>query len=127
MLVAVVTWAFVQGAHDHASGGTVDPTLATAAVDRHFVIDASTGVLDLSKIAVQPGEVVEFLLDGSAGAPHQFLLQGAGAAAIYTTTAPDGDTVLRLRAPESGGFSFYCTIPGHEGLHGALLVEPPAP
>lgn len=123
LLAIVVVWAFVQGAHDHGTGGTIDPTLATATPDQRVVVDASTGTLDLSAIEVQPGSVVEFLLDGSAGAPHQFLLTGAGEAPIYTTFAPNGDTILRMRVPESGGFSFFCALPGHEGLHGTVVVD----
>jgi uncharacterized cupredoxin-like copper-binding protein len=35
-----------------------------------------------------------------------------------------GDTVIRLRVPQDGALSFICTVPGHEGLHGSLVVTP---
>lgn len=123
LLLAATAWAFVQGAHGHGVGA-VDSDLSGVTVSRSFVIDASTGELNLRDVQVGPGEVVEFLLDGSAGAPHNFVLQGAARGSeIDTSFAPDGDTVVRLRVPADGGLSFTCTLPGHDGLHGSLVVD----
>lgn len=123
MLVLAVGWAFAWGAHSHsAPGATVD--LSGVEPDRRFTIDASTGVLDLASIAVLPGEVVEFTLAGSAGSPHSFVITGADSAQMDTLTNAAGDTVVRLQVPEDGALSFMCTIPGHEGLHGNLVVTP---
>ncbi|MPZ98134.1 MAG: hypothetical protein GEU80_02170 [Dehalococcoidia bacterium] len=122
MLLVAVAWAFAWGAHEHGPPATATD-LSAVEPDRRFTIDASTGVLDLSAVAVQPGEVVEFVLEGSAGAPHQFLLTGLTGAEMDTTTAGNGDTVIRLRAPEDSDLSFFCAIPGHEGLHGSLVVS----
>lgn len=123
MLVAAVTWAFWWGAHEHAA-----PLQAADLVgiepDQRYVVDASLGSLDLSDVEVRPGAVVEFLLTGSAGAPHSFVLAGAAPGAeIHQSTDPTGDTVVRMRVPEDGGLSFICAIPGHEGLHGSLVVR----
>lgn len=117
----VVTWSFIEGAHNH--GPLVQSDLATLQPDRSIGIDASTGVLDLTNLAVAPGEVVDLLLDGTAGSPHQFVLTGAPAADMDVLTAPDGDTIIRLRVPADGEVSFLCSIPGHEGLHGNLVVN----
>ena len=123
LLLAAVVWAFLEGAHTHGVDA-VDADLSGVAVSRSFVIDATTGELDLRGVQVAPGEVVEFVLEGSAGAPHDFVLQGAARGSeIDTTFAPDGDTVVRLRVPLDGGLSFTCTIPGHDGLHGSLVVQ----
>ena len=124
MLIAlasiVVTWSLLEGAHDH--GPVVQSELSALQPDRSISIDASTGVLDLSNLTVAPGEIVDLLLDGTAGAPHQFVLTGAPAADMDVLTDADGDTIIRLRVPEDGQLSFLCTIPGHEGLHGNLVV-----
>lgn len=121
-LALAVVWAFWQGAHEHGAPRQAD--LSAVTVDRQFTVDASTGVLDLASVAVQPGEVVEFLLAGSAGSPHRFVLTGAGGAELDTLTAANGDTIIRLRVPESGDLAFFCAVPGHEGLHGNLVIEP---
>lgn len=122
MLLVAVGWAFAWGAHRHDLL-VRDADLSAATVDRTYVIDASTGVLDLSGIEVAPGEVVEFVLDGSAGAPHSFVLTGAAPGSeMDESVAASGDTVIRLRVPEEGGLAFTCVIPGHEGLHGSLIV-----
>lgn len=123
VLILAVAWAFAWGAHRHEA-----PALATdlsqVTPDATYVIDASTGTLDLAGIEAAPGAVVEFVLDGSAGSPHSFVLTGAAPGSeIDQSVAPDGDTVIRLRVPDDGGISFLCTIPGHEGLHGSLVVE----
>lgn len=126
MLVLAVAWAFAWGAHEHGSPvASVD--LSGVEPDRRFTVDASTGVLDLASVAVQPGEVVEFTLAGSAGAPHSFVLTGATGAEMDTTVNAAGDTVIRLRVPQDGALSFICTVPGHEGLHGNLVVTPEQP
>ena len=121
-LALAVVWAFWQGAHEHSAAREAD--LSGVAVDRQIAVDASTGVLDLANLAVQPGEVVEFLLAGSAGSPHRFVLTGAGGAELDTLTAANGDPIIRLRVPESGDLAFFCTVPGHEGLHGNLVIDP---
>ena len=125
VLLGAVAWAFAWGAHGHdVLVRGVD--LSAEPADRSFVIDASTGTLDLSGIEVLPGEVVEFVLEGSAGARHAFVLTGAAPGSeIDESVAPDGDTVIRLRVPEEGGLAFTCIIPGHEGLHGSLVVGGP--
>lgn len=124
-LALAVVWAFWQGAHEHSVAREAD--LSGVAVDRQIAVDASTGVLDLANLAVQPGEVVEFLLAGSAGSPHRFVLTGAGGGTVLDTlVAPNGDTIIRIRAPESGDLTFFCAVPGHEGLHGNLVIEPQA-
>lgn len=124
MLVLAVAWAFAWGAHRHDLQ-PVRADLTTATVDRQIVIDASTGSLDLTGVDVRPGEVVEFVLAGSAGSPHAFVLTGASPGAqMDQSVADNGDTVIRLQAPRDGGLSFLCTVPGHEGLHGNLLVTP---
>jgi len=123
MLVAAVAWAFAWGAHEHGSP-VLASDLSTVTPDERYVIDASTGVLDLAGIEAAPGSVVEFVLDGSAGAPHSFVLTGATPGSeMDEFIADDGDTVIRLRVPETGALSFLCTIPGHEGLHGSLVVQ----
>ena len=122
MLGAVVAWAIVQGAHSHDGLGPVAADLSTAEVSRVIHIDASTGQLDLKDVAVTPGEVVEFVLDGSGGSGHRFVLDGLTGAAIDQRTAPNGDVIVRVQAPQSGGLSFFCAVPGHEGLHGSLVV-----
>ena len=75
-------------------------------------------------IEAAPGSVVEFVLEGSAGAPHSFVLTGTAPGSEFGQTVDaDGDTMIRVRVPEAGGLSFICAIPGHEGLHGSLVVE----
>lgn len=124
MLALAVAWAFAWGAHEHAA-----PVLATdlsaAAVDQRYTIDASTGSLDLAGIEARPGSVVEFVLAGSAGSPHAFVLTGAAPGSeMDQSVGADGDTVIRLRVPQDGALAFLCAIPGHEGLHGNLIVGP---
>jgi len=121
MLAVVAVWAVWQGAHQHGPFATAD--LADLEPTRAITIDASTGVIDLTGVQVAPGEVVDFLLDGSAGAPHQFILTGAPEGQMDVLKAPDGDTIIRIQVPEDGQLSFFCTIPGHEGLHGTLVVD----
>lgn len=118
-----MAWGVYQGDHSHAlTPLTTD--LSNAAVSRTIVVDASTGTLDLAGIDVAPGEVVEFVLEGSAGAPHQFVLTGAsGGEGIDTRVGPNGDTIVRVQAPETGALGFICVVPGHEGLHGSLIVD----
>ena len=122
VLGAVVAWAIVQGAHSHDGLQPVAADLSTAEVSRVIRVDASTGQLDLEDVAVTPGEVVEFVLDGSGGSGHRFVLDGLTGAAIDQRTAPNGDVIVRVQAPQSGALSFFCAVPGHEGLHGSLVV-----
>lgn len=122
VLGAIVVWAFVQGAHSHDALAPVAADLTGAEVSRVIRVDASTGRLDLADVAVSPGEVVEFVLDGSGGSGHRFVLAGLTGAAIEQRAAPNGDVIVRVRAPGSGALSFFCEIPGHEGLHGNLVV-----
>ncbi len=121
VLLGAVAWAFAWGAHEHGSP-VLGADLASVEPDQRFVVDASTATLDLAAVAVQPGQVVEFTLAGSANAPHSFVLTGAGGAEMDTLTDAAGDTVIRIRVPQSGQVAFLCTIPGHEGLHGNLVV-----
>ncbi len=101
--------------------------LSKAIPDARYEIDASTGSLDLAGIEAAPGSVVEFVLVGSAGAPHAFVLTGGlPGSEIDESLAANGDTVVRLRVPEAGALSFICAIPGHEGLHGSLIVGAPS-
>ncbi|MYE31254.1 MAG: hypothetical protein F4X80_01015 [Chloroflexi bacterium] len=122
VLGAVIAWAIVQGAHSHDGLGPVAADLSTAEVSRIIHVDASTGQLDLQDVSVVPGEVVEFVLDGSGGSGHRFVLDGLTGAAIDQRTAPNGDVIVRVQAPQSGALSFFCAVPGHEGLHGSLVV-----
>ena len=123
MLVAAVAWAFAWGAHEHGSP-VLASDLSAVTPDARYEIDASTGVLDLAGIEAAAGSVVEFVLVGSAGAPHSFVLTGAlPGSEMDQSQAANGDTVIRIRVPEAGGLSFICTIPGHEGLHGSLIVD----
>lgn len=122
VLGLVVAWAIVQGAHSHDGLQPVAADLSTAEVSRVIHVDASTGQLDLEDVAVTPGEVVEFVLDGSGGSGHRFVLNGLTGAAIDERTAPNGDVIVRVQAPQSGALSFFCAVPGHEGLHGSLVV-----
>ena len=119
---ATLVWAIVQGAHSHDGLGPVAADLSTAEVSRVIHVDASTGQLDLRDVSVVPGEVVEFVLDGSGGSGHRFVLNGLTGAAIEQRIAPNGDVVVRVQAPQSGALSFFCVVPGHEGLHGSLVV-----
>lgn len=122
-MLAAIAWAFIWGAHEHGAPVT-SADLSTATVSQTHVIDASTGTLDLAGINVAPGEVVEFILAGSAGAPHTFVLSGATPGSeMDQLIADNGDTIIRLRVPVEGGLSFICAIPGHEGLHGNLVVS----
>ena len=116
-------WGIYQGDHSHSlTPATTD--LSAVAVSSTIVVDASTGSLDLAGIEVAPGEVVEFVVEGSAGAPHQFVLNGAsGGEGIDTRVGTNGDTVIRLQAPATGALGFICVVPGHEGLHGSLVVD----
>jgi plastocyanin len=123
VLLAAVVWAFAWGAHEHGAP-VIRTDLSAVEPDRRFTIDASTGTLDLASVAVLPGELVEFTLGGSAGAPHAFVLTGADGSEMDQTVNSIGDTVIRLRVPQDGAVSFICAIPGHEGLHGSLVVTP---
>lgn len=123
VVALAVAWGIYQGDHSHSLAPSA-ADLSGAAVSRTVVVDASTGTLDLAGINVGPGEVVEFVLAGSAGAPHQFVLTGAsGGEGIDTRVGPHGDTIVRVQAPEDGALGFICVVPGHEGLHGSLVVE----
>lgn len=122
VIAAAVIWAIVQGAHTHDGLAPVAVDLSTAEVSRVIRVDASTGQLDLADVAVTPGEVVEFVLDGSGGSGHRFVLNGLTGAAIEQRQAANGDVIVRVQAPQSGALSFFCAIPGHEGLHGSLVV-----
>ncbi|MCY4616469.1 MAG: hypothetical protein OXC71_08790 [Chloroflexi bacterium] len=122
VLAVVVAWAIVQGAHSHDTLQPVAADLSGVEVSRVIHVDASTGQLDLEDVAVAPGEVVEFVLDGSGGSGHRFVLAGLTGAAIQERTAPNGDVIVRVQAPQDGSLSFFCEIPGHEGLHGSLVV-----
>ena len=119
VLGAALAWAAIQGAHSHG-GLPVAADRSTAEVARVIHVDASTGQLDLQGLSVTPGEVVEFVLDGSGGSDHAFVLTGLAGA--DQRPAPNGDTVVRVRAPAGGDLTFFCAIPGHEGLHGSLVV-----
>ena len=122
-MALAVAWGIYQGDHAH-SLTPLSTDLSRVAVSRTVVVDASTGTLDLSGINVAPGVVVEFVLEGGSGAPHQFVLTGAsGGEGIDTRAAPNGDTIVRVQAPEEGALGFVCVVPGHEGLHGSLVVE----
>ncbi|MYB41633.1 MAG: hypothetical protein F4X76_05440 [Chloroflexi bacterium] len=123
VLGAVLVWAVVQGAHSHDGLAPVARDLGAETPARTIAIDASTGQLDLRGLAVRPGEVIDFVLVGSAGAPHRFVLSGLGGAEIDERLAANGDTVIRIRAPQQGALSFFCVVPGHEGLHGSLVVD----
>ena len=122
VIAAAVAWAIVQGAHSHDALNPVTADLGAAEVSHVVHVDASTGQLNLEDLAVTPGEVVEFVLDGSGGSGRRFVLTGLTGAAIEQHQVPNGDVVVRVRAPESGDLTFFCAIPGHEGLHGSLVV-----
>lgn len=123
VISAAVAWAVIQGAHSHDGLQPLAADLSNAEVTRVLHVDASTGQLDLQGLSVVPGEVVEFVLDGSGGSDHTFVLSGLAGSEIDQRQAPNGDTIVRVRAPPSGDLSFFCAIPGHEGLHGSLIVE----
>ena len=109
VLAAALAWAVVQGAHSHEGLAPVARDLGAEPPARTIIVDASTGQLDLSGLAVRPGEVIDFVLDGSAGAPHRFVLSGLGGAEIDERVAPDGDTVIRIRARSTSSASSPAT------------------
>lgn len=123
VLGAALVWAIWQGAHSHDGVAPVARDLGAETPARTITVDASTGELDLRGLAARPGEVVDFVLAGSRGAPHRFVLSGLGGAEIDERIAPNGDTVIRIRAPRQGALNFFCVVPGHDGLHGSLVVE----
>ena len=123
VLGAALAWAVVQGAHSHDGLAPIASDLGAGTPARTIAVDAATGQLDLRGLAVRPGEVIDFVLEGSRGAPHRFVLSGLGGAAIDERLAPNGDTVIRIRAPQQGALNFFCVVPGHEGLHGSLVVD----
>ena len=67
--------------------------------------------------------MIDFVLEGSRGSPHRFILSGLSGAEIDERLAPDGDTLIRIRTPQQGALGFFCVVPGHEGLHGSLVVD----
>jgi plastocyanin len=123
MLIAAVAWAFAWGAHEHGAPG-VAADLSGYGADRVLEVDVAGGAFDLSSVQVVPGEVLDIHLMGSAGQGHAFVFTGASAGAeMDQRLDPSGDTVVRLRVPESGAVSFLCTIPGHEEINGTLVVN----
>ena len=123
VLGSALAWAVVQGAHSHEGLAPVARDLGAEPPSRTIAVDASTGQLDLRGLAVRPGEVIDFVLEGSRGSPHRFILSGLSGAEIDERLAPDGDTVIRIRTPQQGALGFFCVVPGHEGLHGSLVVD----
>lgn len=82
-------------------------------------VDASTGQLDLQGLSVAPGEVVEFVLDGSGGSEHAFVLTGLAGAAIDQRLARNGDTVVRVRAPRAASSRASARSPATTGCTAA--------
>ena len=124
VLAVVVAWAIVQGAHSHDALQPVAADLSGAEVSRVVHVDASTGQLDLDHLAVAPGEVV-----GVRPRRQRWVGDTASCSAASpaprSSTAPrsNGDVIVRVQAPRDGSLSFFCAIPGHEGLHGSLVVD----
>lgn len=76
-----------------------------------------------SNITLKAGEKAKITFKNNGDTIHNFILEGLG---LGTKTIPAGQTdVLEFFAPESGVYSFLCSVPGHRaaGMEGTLKVE----
>lgn len=125
-----------------ASGEPASPgasTEASAAAGQTITLEV-TGALQITQdgqpvttLAVREGETVHFVLDNTAGFPHNFFIgtpdqlsqnQVAGLPGIpdWSSGVQEFDYVVTA---ETAGLEFACTVPGHYGpMHGTFTVAP---
>ena len=92
--------------------------------DRTISIEAERFTFNPSKITVNPGDLIEFVLT-SDDTGHGFRIPSAG---IDVAIPPRGRGELRVRyqAPESGEITFECSRPcgaGHNLMRGTIVVK----
>ena len=125
--------AAAVGDGEGATGGTAeDPrqirVVANAALQ--FLDEAGQ---QLTAIDARPGEVIEFVIDNTAGFEHNFYIGPAedlqvpyGETDIGIATWTSGVQSLVWTVPEAGadGLQFACTVPGHyTPMHGDIVIS----
>ncbi|RJQ10348.1 MAG: hypothetical protein C4558_04925 [Dehalococcoidia bacterium] len=121
VLFGGVAWAIAWGAHAHTSVPQATG-LAAAAPARTVTVSGAGGRLDLSGVSARPGEVLDLVVTDAPGA-HAFVVQGSQPGSEYLVRArDDGTTLIRLKVPPSGQVGLLCTTPGHENLHGNIII-----
>jgi uncharacterized cupredoxin-like copper-binding protein len=77
-----------------------------------------------SELQARQGAIVTITLDNQGKLAHNLLVELPSG--TRQVAAEDGvDAVLTFPATDAGTFRFYCSIPGHEAMHGSLTIGPP--
>ncbi|MGH7246446.1 MAG: plastocyanin/azurin family copper-binding protein [Candidatus Levyibacteriota bacterium] len=95
---------------------------STATTQKTFNITAGNFYFVPSKITVNKGDQVTFVLT-NAGGVHNLVIDELGVKMAMTRTA-QGETAT-FSASKSGSFVYYCSVPGHKakGMWGTLVVQ----
>lgn len=76
-----------------------------------------------AQISLQPGEKVKVIFKNTGEARHDFVIEG-----LNTKTkviAPGTSDTVEFTAPDTGTYTFYCSVPGHReaGMEGKLVTN----
>ena len=90
---------------------------------REIAVSATEFAFSPSSIQTQAGEKVKIVFTNDGSAPHDFRIEGLN---IGTEVIRPGQTdTVEFQAPESGKYTFFCSVPGHReaGMGGNLEVK----
>lgn len=76
-----------------------------------------------AQISLQAGEKVKLIFKNTGEARHDFVIEG-----LNTRTkliAPGTSDTVEFTAPDTGTYTFYCSVPGHRqaGMEGKLVTN----
>ena len=100
----------------------VEFTLATSFENGRFFFKGNNGEANPT-LVVKAGQVVKITLVNSDGITHNIAIPELG---VYSSTVSSRgeSTSIVFKAPASGEYNYFCTIPGHReaGMIGKLVI-----
>jgi nitrite reductase (NO-forming) len=128
LLLLIVPVAAIAAKRSSPASYTPDVTftMKTAIAEGKLVFIGQSGAIDgmiNPTLRVAPNAVVQITLVNGDGATHDIVAPDFNAKSDVITTI-GASTVLVFRATKTGGFAYYCSIPGHRaaGMEGRLEI-----
>lgn len=90
---------------------------------REITVEGDEFSFSPSALSLTAGETVRLTFKNIGNSPHNFSVEGTDI--VTQTIPPGGTTTLEFDVPETGTYTFYCSVGNHRalGMEGDLEVE----
>lgn len=130
--VVIIIAVLVLGGYFLFRGGAQTPSptpapeespKAEAPAIREFAVVGDEYSYSPSSITVSAGDKVKIIFSNKGNIRHNLVVEGLGASTA--SISPGQTETIEFTAPDSGTYTFFCSISGHRaaGMEGALEVE----